>query len=274
MPSTYAHYKLGHDVQNRLIGAQRVIVDSQNDLYTIGLHGPDILFYHRPLVSDPVNAVGYSLHEKSGRSFFERARDAVIVSENQAAALAYAYGVLCHFALDASCHAYVDEKINASGIPHTEIEVEFDRMLMLDDDLDPVTCNLAAHIVPSCINASIIAPFYPGVSARSVHSSLKSMKRCNKLLIARTPLKRHLIFTLMRLTGNYREMHGLIVNPQGNPLCDDSNKELKRLYNTAVKRAVSIMTDFDEFLAERADLPEFFNRAFSGRVPEKAEVDE
>ncbi len=137
MPSTYAHFKLGRDVKNRLIGAQRVIVDSQNDLYMIGLHGPDILFYHRPLVSDPVNAVGYSLHEKSGRSFFEQARDAVIVSENQAATLAYAYGVLCHFALDASCHAYVDEKIESSGVPHTEIEVEFDRMLMLETTLTP-----------------------------------------------------------------------------------------------------------------------------------------
>ena len=122
MPSTYAHFKLGRDVKNR---------------YMIGLHGPDILFYHRPLVSDPVNAVGYSLHEKSGRSFFEQARDAVIVSENQAATLAYAYGVLCHFALDASCHAYVDEKIESSGVPHTEIEVEFDRMLMLETTLTP-----------------------------------------------------------------------------------------------------------------------------------------
>ena len=30
--------------------------------------------------------------------------------------MAYAYGVICHFALDMTCHGYVDEKIAESGI--------------------------------------------------------------------------------------------------------------------------------------------------------------
>lgn len=56
--------------------------------------------------------------------------------------------MLNHFALDVSCHGYIDEKIAASGISHTEIEVEFDRMLMLMDGKDPLRQNLTEHIVP------------------------------------------------------------------------------------------------------------------------------
>lgn len=31
-------------------------------LFDIGLHGPDLLFYYRPLFSNPVNRIGFSIH--------------------------------------------------------------------------------------------------------------------------------------------------------------------------------------------------------------------
>lgn len=66
---------------------------------------------------------------------------------NTDAMLSYIYGFICHYALDHACHTYVEQKIMASGVPHTEIEVEFDRMLMLEDGLvSQITGNAGLEI--------------------------------------------------------------------------------------------------------------------------------
>ena len=90
MPSTYAHYRLGQEVRQKLAGRQREVVEAWPELYCIGLHGPDILFYYGPLSSNRVNAVGHELHARSGRCFIENARRVVRGSRKPQAALAYA----------------------------------------------------------------------------------------------------------------------------------------------------------------------------------------
>ena len=55
MPSTYAHYRMGQEVAKQLSGSVREIIMDNKELYDIGLHGPDILFYYHPLKEDPVN---------------------------------------------------------------------------------------------------------------------------------------------------------------------------------------------------------------------------
>lgn len=266
MPSTYAHYRMGLEVKNALNGHAVQVIEAYNDLYMIGLHGPDILFYYGALWSNPVNAVGFGLHEKSGRSFFESACKAIERSNHKDAALAYAYGVLNHFALDTTCHKYVDEKIASSGVTHTEIEVEFDRYLMILDGHDPVSHVLTDHIHPSLNNAEIISQFYPGITAKQVETSLKSMISYNKLLLAKSAFKKELIYTLLKLTGNYKEMHGLIVNPDGNPVCADSNQKLKELYEQAKTRAVAFIDAFGENLNENVPFDSIFDYDFGGRL--------
>lgn len=60
MPSTYAHYRLGQQVRRELEGNERKIIEKYPQLYLIGLHGPDILFYYKPLRPNPVNQIGYA----------------------------------------------------------------------------------------------------------------------------------------------------------------------------------------------------------------------
>lgn len=271
MPSTYAHYRMGREVWQALSGRERERIDAYPELYLIGLHGPDILFYYHALSSNPVNAIGYGLHAKPGKTFFEQARMAVQHSPEQDAALSYAYGVLNHFALDVSCHAYVDEKIAASGVTHTEIEVEFDRSLMLKDGLNPVTHVLTDHIQPSLGNAEVIAPFYPGATEKQIQKALHSMIFQNRMLLCSSALKRQLIYTVLRLTGNYREMHGLIVNPHGNPACEDSNARLLELYSLAIQRGKDFICGFDAYLKGETELPPIFDFTFGGIKPETAE---
>ena len=125
MPSTYAHYRMGQQVRSMLDGNEKKIVEKYPQLYLIGLHGPDILFYYKPLKSNSINSIGYEL--------FERARKVISEKKDREPYLAYTYGVLNHFALDVSSHGYIEQKINESGISHAEIEVEFDRELMVMD---------------------------------------------------------------------------------------------------------------------------------------------
>lgn len=266
MPSTYAHYRMGKEVKNYLNLKERHIIEKHKELYMIGLHGPDILFYYGALWNNSVNAVGFGLHEKSGRSFFETVCKSIEKSANKEASLAYAYGVLNHFALDTICHKYVDDKIESSGVTHTEIEVEFDRYLMILDGYNPVGHVLTNHIHPTAGNAEIISQFYHGITAKQVKKSLKSMIFYNKLLLANTNFKKNLIYALLKATGNYTEMHGLIVNPKGNPLCKDSNQKLMELYEQAKMEAVTFINDFNDNLNGLKPFDSIFDYDFSGRL--------
>ena len=172
MPSTYAHYRMGQEVIKQVSVPAHDIIMKHKQLYDIGLHGPDILFYYHPLVTNPVNAA-----------------EIIETASDKEAALAYIYGFICHFALDSTCHGYIDEKIVQSGVSHTEIEVEFDRSLMIEDGKDPVRQDLTKHIVPSMENASVIAQFFQGAEPKRVKKALKGMIQNNHLLLAPSRLK-------------------------------------------------------------------------------------
>lgn len=70
MPSTYAHYRMGQEVRNKVGEKEKEIIEAYPRLFLIGLHGPDILFYYKPLTVNSVNQTGYRIHEKTGRDFF------------------------------------------------------------------------------------------------------------------------------------------------------------------------------------------------------------
>lgn len=77
MPSTYAHYRFGRDVFAKLPQDIKKIIQGDEDLFNIGVHGPDLLFYFRPLTKNPVNAADYGQHDKPAREFFFPAAKAV-----------------------------------------------------------------------------------------------------------------------------------------------------------------------------------------------------
>lgn len=275
MPSTYAHYRLGQDVLARLSGESAEVIKRYKQLYDIGLHGPDILFYYKPLVSCPVNRQGYATHDRSGRVFFEHAAQVIkgMDAEKKEAALAYVYGFCCHFALDVSCHGYIDEKIKASGISHTEIEVEFDRSLMLKDGYPPLTHCLTSHIHPTYENAGIIQYFYENLTTDEIVKALEGMKRYNRLLTAPSHFKRYLIYALLWITGNYKEMHGLLVNYKANPACSDSTERLYQLYDRAVGLAVGMIEEFGAYVEKTRPFRDIYNYTFGGKYvkPENEE---
>lgn len=272
MPSTYAHYRMGQEVRSSLEEKNKKIVEAYPELFLIGLHGPDILFYYHPLSSNEVNQIGYKMHAKPGKKFFENTAKIVKLQKERDAYLAYVYGFICHFALDETCHGYIDEKIAESGISHTEIEVEFDRSLMITDGYDPIRHKLTDHIIPSMGNAKVIQDFFEGADSTQVKKALEGMISYNELLIAPSRRKRFLINSLLFVTGNYKEMHGLVVNYQKNPQCEDSTEKLWHLYATAKELAVRLISEYQDYLDGKEELNQIYDYTFGSQlIAEKKE---
>lgn len=231
MPTTYAHYRFGRDAYQALPQEDRDLIQRHRELFDFGIHGPDLLFYYRPLSSNRVNQTGYRSHERTGRDFFSQAARVAIDAPDPDAARAYLYGVLCHFALDRECHPYVGQK-EQTGVSHSAIEASFDRYLMEMDGLEPVTHNVTAHLRPSRESAAVIAPFYEPLTVREVYRAECSMRRYLKLLIA-SGAKRRFLLSGMKLAGK-SSMGDMFIPLNPNPSCADSDAVLFSRYQEAL----------------------------------------
>lgn len=265
MPTTYAHYKLGQAVRAAAPVAVRQIIDAYPQLFSIGLHGPDILFYHKPFQSNPVMKLGYDIHERPGYEFFSHARDVLKAHPKRADYLAYAYGFLCHFGMDVTCHGYVNQKEAASSITHAEIEAEFDRMLLVKDGLDPVRTPLDSHIVASRENAQVIKDFYEGITVSEAFHAILGAKFYHRLLLAPSKLKRSILFCLLKLVGRYDKMRGLFINYKPNPACSDSNARLMELFDESKKLVLELLDNFARYLDNTAPLAPVYQFDFDGK---------
>lgn len=262
MPATYAHYKFGKEVISALPRPLQSAIENNRELFDIGVHGPDILFYYHPLMKNPVSAQGYALHDRMADEFFLHGAEMIKKTENPAAARAYIYGVICHFALDSECHPYIEKMIHTSGISHSEIEMEFDRLLLKEDYINPVRYMSAKHIRPTKENGAVIAPFFEGVTPENVEKALRGMIFYHKVLHAPGTAKRKLLFGGMKLAGQYDSMHGMVMSLEPNPACRDYCQLLKKLYSGAVPLAAGLIIQYQKVLFEGAGLPERFHRTF------------
>ena len=107
MPTTYAHYRLGENVRKILPEHLQQLINKNEELFHIGVHGPDHMFYYNPVISTKVGKTGSRIHKEPGKKFFAAAAQVIHKCEKKEAHLAFAYGYLCHFAMDYVCHGYV-----------------------------------------------------------------------------------------------------------------------------------------------------------------------
>lgn len=231
MPTTYAHYRFGCDAFKTLPIEVQAVIQRHRSLFDFGVHGPDLLFYYKPLSKNHVNQTGYRDHERTGRDFFTQAVQAVSNSPDPEAARVYLYGVLCHFALDRECHPYVGQK-EQTGVTHSAIEASFDRYLMEKDGLEPVTHRVTQHLHPSAESAAVIAPFYTPLTTEEIYRAEISMRRCLNLLIA-AGMKRRVLLLGMSLAGK-SSIGEMFVPLEQNPRCADSDEILYSHYQNAL----------------------------------------
>lgn len=261
MPSTYAHKRIGGEVAGLLPSVIRQTVRGNYDCYALGLHGPDLLFYYKPLQSNCVNAIGYAIHGRPASEFFAGAKDVYLLRGGKDCDAAYLYGFLCHFALDSEAHPYVNRKIAESGVTHTEIESCFDRYLMLLDGALPSGCDTTSHIVVS-ERICEIASAYFGITQKQALRAVRSMKKYNKLMTSKSRFLRGGAVAALKLSGCYREMHGMMLPQKDDPRCADSNLILLDIYEKAVGKAVRLIENLNGFLGGTSALGKELERDF------------
>ena len=349
MPSTYAHYRMGQEVRGQVWGLAKEAIEAYPELYLIGLHGPDILFYYKPLFGGEINKEGSRMHRRSGEEFFRHAAEVIrgcmhrseedsqggngsdggvdkspgsesdgeadkplgsesdggvdkpCVNESDGGVdkscgnesdgsvdkshgnesdgsgntnrydlshLSYAYGFICHFALDVTCHGYIGKKIEESGISHTEIESEFDRELLVMDGFDPVRKRLTDHLVPSTENGRVIADFYfDPIRPEDAAKAVKGMIFYSNIFLSPSHAKRAFVNAALKVSGNYDGLHGMMINYEKNPNCDDSCKKLLELYGQARNLAVRLIMEYEAYLDGMQELDKVYQYNFESEIP-------
>lgn len=258
MPTTYAHFRLGESVAEALPASIHETVCNHKELFQIGVHGPDIFFYHNPLLKNNIVCLGQRMHHEAGASFFIPAASVIHKNAEKEAHKAYLYGFLCHFAMDVTCHGYIAEQIEKTGISHFEIEAEYDRELLERDGYEAVSKCLTGHLKPTYKNAAVISDFWSEVNPKQVAQTIKRQIFFLNLLRAPSRIKRNILLALMKLSGQYDTLHGLIINYRENAACRETTAWLMEHYDKAVQLAVDLITEYENYLQTGGKLSETF----------------
>ena len=114
--------------------------------------------------------------------------------------------------------------------------------------------------------------FYPKTTPADVREALKGMIAYNNMLIAPSRIRRFFIYVLLYVSGNYKEMHGLLVNYRKNPQCEDSNQQLAQRYRQAKLSALRMISQFGTYLDGSRGLEPIFDYSFGSQLVGKEVV--
>ena len=255
MPTTYTHYAYGQEVKNLLPDKLQDIIDSDEDLYNIGVHGPDILFYYRAFSKNKVNQYGVRVHKEPMEVYLDHAFPVFKKQHRKRAAFAYLAGFMTHFILDSTCHPYIGRRIRETGISHAEIERDWDSVMMRRDHLNPLKYHVTSHIHVLPGYSSLIAPYYDMRPAQ-IRTSLLDMKlildHIFRSTFAITGRLAALANTFVLRNMNYQHY---FAKKSINPGNVDTINELDLLYQGSIDECVNMITKLYQALA--ADDPSF-----------------
>lgn len=259
MPAAYTHYTFGKKVFQQLpVPIKNLISQSplHKKLFAIGLQGPDILFFYHSWYKNHLNTMGVQMHHEPAAQFLDAARE-IMGDPPDEALLSYLLGFVCHFVLDSQCHPYVEKRLSQAEVTHHEVESEFDRALMLEDGKDPMTFNPVAYAEPDPEVCEAIARVY-GATPKQISDTLSGMIFIRDIFTGRTAPKRTIVGGISGLTP----LKGLSMPVNANPRCFSSNKELRWLYDAAVREGAALVQEFYQLAYNGASLPTRFQRNF------------
>ncbi len=263
MPAYYAHHRFGAAVAELLEGDLKKIAAAHRPQFDIGLQGPDLFFFYRPYTKNSVVKYGNELHHVPAMPFFAHAVEVVQKKGRDSGEYAYLLGFLCHFILDSECHPYVNEMTEKTGVKHLEIEEEFEKLLLRMDGEDPFAYPLGSLVPLDDRTVQAIRPFYQKqISERIVERSLRDLRMVKNLFTTPHRWKHDVINGVMRLSGRYPYVKGLMNQRTDNPACRQTNKELFRRFENAVPLAVRMASGLDEGIRTGKELDSRLDRTF------------
>lgn len=201
MPSIATHYLFGQDLLNRLDHSEQDTLAKSMGAFRLGLQGPDIFLYdliHTKIAKD-MN-FGEIMHTKRTDIFFFHYIEYLKTNKlcDNATAIAYFYGMLCHYSLDSTAHPYIYYSTNLYGnspegqakslFAHRQFETDLDELLYYDRTKKSI-CNInrASFMDITPIEIAVICPILAYAISETYKSDVSAayikgaIKRCLKL---------------------------------------------------------------------------------------------
>ena len=260
MPANYAHYRFGAELIGKLPPEIQRTVNRFRQLYDMGLHGPDILNYHDPLIKGPTVRLCDKLHAQTGQVFFERACRAVRMNPSEGAR-AYLYGLLAHYALDSISAQRISTLSQEKKLSRGKICGEFDRFLLELDGKSPAhRFDMSNHIQLTPGECQTVALFYPNVGSSGIGKSVKRMATCIKLQSGAQRTRWQLLTGAAdRMAPRVAEI--AVPTRPIHPLTK-TNPELLRLYEQAQTRYLHLLEQLRLHLRRKTPLGSDFSLPF------------
>ena len=260
MPAAYAHYRFGAQMLKRMPADVQRMAKRNRHLFDVGLHGPDLFFFYRPVIRTKTGRLGHKFHMQTGREFFSRVCRNLRLDPSEAGQ-AYLYGVLCHYALDAHCHPLVVQADWEGPVTHARIEGEFDRFLMeLDGIHPPEEMRLTKHLVLRDSERGTVSRFYPGTDKGVIGESLRGMANIRKIMeLPKGPLRTAVIKTMGTGSATFRDM---VIREEPDVNCRHLNLPLLEKYQQAAREFPDMLVQVGAHLAYNAPLGDEFSPIF------------
>ncbi|MBQ9729729.1 MAG: zinc dependent phospholipase C family protein [Clostridia bacterium] len=268
MPSTYAHKRFGELVFEKLPAQMQEKIEKHKTAFYLGLHGPDILFYYKPLSKNSNRKKGLDMHFAPAKNFFlPTAKTLVAQNEDplETAAGAYAAGFICHFGLDDACHGDI-YKLEDTGVSHGKIESEFDKYLLRENGLKIAGYNPAKHLNSENGTASAAALLL-NESEDVLKSAIKTIRTINGMFVSRSYLFHGLAHLVLKIAKMDRKFGDMFLHKKDDPRCSECNVVLAQNMKNAVEPTAALVQEYFENLnqiAENGEMNKIFNKDFTG----------
>ena len=271
MPAFYTHERFGEKVIQYLPPDFADFLKKHFSVFRIGLQGPDILFYHKPLSSNPVKARGVELHHKSGDAFFvEQFNKAVDASnEYKPFKIAYLCGLLCHYSLDVAFHPYI-YKVEDTGVSHAKIESELDKYFLVKDGKPIRGYNTAQHIENTNVHSFVVAETF-AISEEEAKRALKTIRKLNGWFSSKSEAFHSIAHLGLRLVGMNDKFGGMFLHKDTDERCKDLCQTLADIFDDTAQATAKRLEKFFENVETKKQiegLNEFFKNTYRGEKEE------
>lgn len=261
MPTTYTHHRFGSECLAALPEELREAVQRYRGLYDTGVHGPDIFFYYRPVCPNRVTSYGSALHRRSARDFFARARLPWMTHSDRDAMLSYLLGFLTHFALDSSCHGYVNRAEAELGVSHNRLEAVYDAYLMRRDGLVPTRVMRGSTLDPTPENAEVVSRFFD-IPEKKVLSAMRGQEQVMRLIYSPDGRKKRAMRGVLRALHIPGHLDDIFVDDEIPSELFGAMGQLDALYSAALAEYPDMARKLVDFLDGLVELSARFDRDF------------
>ena len=281
MPTSYAHYKFGQKVVERLPEKYQYFAYEYPEYFYPALHGPDLSFY---LLTKPaMPELGDKLHQMSGKEYFTMVGTQILqemeggVPDTTVKALSAPSEDAAITNLITTLHKNVRHGMQPQSlltgrygnkdqgvVSHFTIEAEFDRMLLCMDGYDPLTHRVTDHVHPTLEMAENIKQFFPGATTLDMYGTLRMQKLILSFFTLPTRFPRKVFFAVTEKAG-FQKYQDLFMSENPDPRCFETNDVLLDILNSTVDEGVEFVTTLLDRLTGKLEWDDRFNYNFDGQ---------